>query len=159
MTAPVDIAAPDQAREHLEAWLHDLRTTNYPQTHNTLVRGLGPDQPGPVAFCCLGIGYRTMGKDVEDFRGRSLPDPDFIAWLGLDPSDFNDTDPIIDFPVDLMSQGKDDGRLHLPVWGTTASQLNDDWCLTFPQIADVIAYFGLSKIEPEDLSSIEPQDS
>lgn len=156
--------------EHLNRWLHELRTTTAQQTNSVLASGEDSDH---LAFCCLGIGCQVAGlgleaeyPDEEESDGeevtwrfdgcQDLPPSDFHAWLGLYTEDeaygHGAEDVYLDWP-DAHYLRREHGRAGQALvdggkpmdW--TCAGLNDDAHLTFPQIADMIAYFGI-KAEP-----------
>jgi hypothetical protein len=90
-----------------------------------------------------------------DAEAEDLPPQEFFDWLGL---------PVDHYHGGLFASGGEDVYLDVPyalrprtrerqVAGApriAASALNDEWRLTFPQIADMIDYFGL---RPRELKS------
>jgi hypothetical protein len=103
----------------------------------------------------------VIRRDVDPIFGRALPVGAFHEWLGLDPDDVvEDGDVYVDWPtagqawigdwpghlgyVDepgLIMQGEE----REPYFQRLGcADLNDDLGLTFDQIADVIAYFGVT---------------
>lgn len=125
------------------AWVERLRTTTEPQTSGVLRRiGQPSDTCEPVGYCCLGIACEMVPgiEKIKDAGERvllydssegSLPDR-AQDWLGV-----VDDDPFVDLTF-YPRDGSYDQRM-------TCAGLNDNWQLTFPQIGDVIAYFGFSK--------------
>jgi hypothetical protein len=141
---------------HVQEWVDALRSDAYPQTRERL-KGLVLDAVGDVTdevgYCCLGVGcevahitqehggYGTAGVDM-------LPPLEFMEWLGI--TEFNSESNregdasfnlYLDAPADLMLREpvRSGYKLHL----VPLSDLNDVVRLTFPQIGDLIAYFGV----------------
>lgn len=144
---------------HLNKWLHALRTTDKPQAQQQLA-GRVESHGGDLGYCCLGIGCVVMGLEptyeklneydfnyVEGepddftrvtFEGEPTIAPStFGAWLGIEEYDEPGIDPELSIPWEY------DRRTSKHREMVTCAGLNDDWRLTFSQIADMIAYFGL----------------
>lgn len=135
--------------DHLEIWLRTLETTDKPQVKAHLC---AVDDDNQVGFCCLGIGSVLAGlvpewSDVDPSAPGNyayladeadLAPVEFITWLGLEPEDEGGAyDIILDYTHEMPKAEPDYG-----VWMLRASSLND-WGLTFPQIAQMIRYFGV----------------
>lgn len=123
----------------LKEWTSELRATDKVQgkryLHRVAVNG------EPEKLCCLGIlcqvaGYEPSGAehaDVEDVEvyaygdGISIPPLQISRELGVERT----------FVLDNGPHDRNDVRVGELV------VLNDELGLTFPQIADMIDYFGL----------------
>lgn len=134
-------------QDNLKAWTHKLRDPWLKQANGQLGKRT---EDGGESFCCLGVGETLIHKYVEQEDGAfkfdhttTFPTEEWFKWIGIDvlieewdewPEE---PDPIIDHDF-----GTGPGKNHIGP-RITASVLNDVWHLTFPQIADVIDYFGL----------------
>jgi hypothetical protein len=137
-------------KAHVDEWLHELRTTDKPQAR----LALADRAENGMGFCCLGIGCMVMGLEPQfeklnerdntyvegtpddfdrvAFDGEQALAPEaFGEWLGLQ---WSVNDPVLAIPVEYDHAGS-----HSQV---TCARLNDDWHLSFNQIADMVAYFG-----------------
>jgi hypothetical protein len=144
--------------ENMERWVTALRSGEFPQAKSTLEAvDYTYDDGGEVAdtevrgYCCLGVACKIADPDNEwNWRGIDLPPADFLRWTGLIADDqfSDDEDPYVDFPEGMVDQGSERqvqmGRAPQHLSGhVTCSYLNDTLELSFEQIADLIAYFGL----------------
>lgn len=144
-------------KAHVQEWVDALRSDAYPQTRERL-KGLVLDDDGAVTdvvgYCCLGVGcevahitqehggYGVVGADM-------LPPIEFMEWLGI--TEFNEPNNpsgdgvtfnlYLDAPADLETRTSAYSGCKLRM--VALSDLNDDVRLTFPQIGDLIAYFGV----------------
>lgn len=149
--------------EHWKQWLHELRTTDAGQAHGhmsriTLAEG---DTHGKINNCCLAVGTRLV-PDIKITQGtgftrsqfkfgehqhyRTAP-IEFIRWVGLGHmvGDVNETasfDVVLDYTHPGATQ---DGALLNPD-DVTGAWMNDTVRLTFPQIADMLDYFGVKAL-------------
>lgn len=131
--------------EHFNAWLTALETTDAPQTQGQLAEQRDDDV---IAYCCLGLGCKVAGlpfRPAPDNRltvhgFASLPPAEFGDWLGVELEDATTADLLIDWPEDLIDNNGDSFR---DGDERSAVGLNDGLKLTFPQIADVLRYFGI----------------
>lgn len=147
--------------ENMTAWLDDLRTTDAPQVNGHLMKSVWPNDSHTYGYCCLGRGCVVMGMEP----GRELiasadvlPPGSFVNWLGVHVSPSSrwpgedeanegvDYDLYLDIPEGLYP--RDEAGRSNPNNLVTCAGLNDDWHLTFSQIADMIAYFGIHHAEP-----------
>jgi hypothetical protein len=167
MPVYTDLPPVDQAR--LNEWIEQMRTTEKPQADGKLCKQI---DAGVYGYCCLGLGSLLVpgidqnfvdndpddeGLDVEDrtivyFNGQEdLAPLAFIHWLGLRidaMSEAEGYDLRPDFPTDLRVQGSRDstaGNHGLMVDNCSAAGMNDSG-LTFSQIADTFAYFGVGAV-------------
>lgn len=142
--------------ENLALWLEALRSGKYEQTDSRLAVKY-PD--GPIRYCCLGVGCEVAGVeriDVTDDEGKptgeyafgkvqatDLAPLDFIEWLGLSP-DATTGDVFIDWPDEyaLLSRQEQDSIL-LTRDSMSCANMNDSFDMSFEQIADMLAYFGV----------------
>lgn len=130
--------------ENRKAWTTELRTTHRPQAQGALRDRVpsGEDRSFVTGYCCLGIG-EGVRLGYNNIPRATLPTRDFAEWIGLHvPDEWSPTtaiDPVIDTGWDrnLLRD-----RQGVP-YEWTCSALNDDYHFTFPQIADIIDYFGL----------------
>jgi hypothetical protein len=101
-------------------------------------------EDGKIRNCCLGVASRLAGctesNDPEE-RGRILYDDESMVapprtqeWL----SERGDANPHIDWPPLSAPEG---GWIGHGI-GSMA-ELNDSGLFTFPQIADILDYFGI----------------
>lgn len=130
---------------NLKVWTKALRDPDLMQVHGALVKDENED--GRIGYCCLGVGCVEAGMDV-DAEGEvivldgemygALPPTAFHIWLGLDrpgwkPEVTADIYPDWDF---ITRDGQE-------AYDVTCANLNDEWNLTFVQIADILDYFGI----------------
>lgn len=145
--------------ENVKKWTNTLRTTEHEQVSHVLI-GMDGGTGEVTGMCCLGIGeVECMGKTITakqvhdvymprvngEQRSNGLPGSDFVRWLGatvVGGEDAAKSDVRLDTPEDFtVRAGEDlDDEEYEHV---TASLLNDDFHLTFAQIADMIDYFGV----------------
>ncbi len=146
--------------ENMKAWLRELRTTDKEQGKDALcnvVRSADPDtgrfDKFSYAFCCLGVGQAMLGTEpsVMVSHGMSLASREFVEWLGLEVPSGGESrtedvayDLVVDWPESYSPSRHPTRKLFSTV---TCSRLNDDYKLTFSQIADVIEYFGIKEAE------------
>lgn len=162
-----DLPPVDQAR--LNEWITQMRTTEKPQADGKLSKQI---EPGVYGYCCLGLGSLLVpgieinrvdndpddeGLDVEDqtivyFNGQDdLAPIEFIEWLGLRTPTMSDGgsgfDLRPDYPLDLHIQGVPgaQGKQGMLADTCSAAGMNDSG-MTFAQIADVFAYFGVGAV-------------
>lgn len=150
--------------DNIKRWTNELRVTDLPQAKAMLavlrVEDSGDSDARPentVGYCCLGIGCLVAGIDSSKvdrlgldeqvlieyltFDGEDrLAPTSFAAWLGFGwGSDGWMTSKIQTLVLAAPELRLLDGdRLDSPL-----TILNDNWDLTFPQIADCIDYFGV----------------
>lgn len=134
--------------DNVKAWTERLRTTEHEQTRGALMRV----EIDRTKTCCLGEGtlmvpgvevrQAVTGMSVMLLNECSAMAPiEFIDWLGLHQytsTRLGNYDIRLDIPTDLID------RDAVPLKRLTCSRLNDQG-FTFPQIADLIDYFGLSE--------------
>lgn len=140
---------------HVNEWVAALRITQAPQIVGTLVNEVQVGDAMVPGFCCLGIGQKVAGIELHapDWsheswafsEGTDLPGREFLDWLGVVGTDgVGDADVVVAWPADLLDR---EGFPYLPDptsgGGLTCATLNDGLRLTFPQIADLVAYFGV----------------
>lgn len=145
--------------ENVKKWTNTLRTTEREQISHTLI-GIDSETGEITGMCCLGIGeVECMGKTITtesiagtyfprvngEARSNGLPGSGFARWLGasvLGSEDAAKSDVTIDTPgIFTVRAGEDlDDEEYSHV---TASILNDEFHLTFAQIADMVDYFGV----------------
>jgi hypothetical protein len=125
---------------NMMAWCDTLATTTDPQATGTMVDDRYDSNADRTIlhFCCLGIGERMANPQSPHLRPNEWGQAsrEFIEWLGIYDKESDITfdpegdgaDPVLDWPREYQ---------------TSCAGLNDDWHLTFPQIADMIRYFGL----------------
>jgi hypothetical protein len=152
--------------EHLEAWLHDLETTDAPQGTGVLYRE-NAAKDASIGYCCLGRGCRVMGlpstltnDDEENFGDTiavfghdgytALAPPEFIEWLGIDltaePTS-EGYDIALDVPAHLVSRNDSLGEVaHCSSLNDGILRLDHAGRCTFAQIADMIRYFGIAGV-------------
>lgn len=156
--------------ERTNQWARWLQTTPMKQGTGALHK-VDPET-GSHLFCCLGLGveksqaydrkeeqesseeYDREGEPIRVFAydgADGLPNGAFYQWLGFNEDDLagagynSDQD---DAGLDCYLLAGWVVLLH-PLNGErlgqhTLAAINDDWGLTFPQIGDLIAYFGIS---------------
>lgn len=146
------------SRENFDRWLHELRTTPLGQCSQTLFDTVGTG--AIVEACCLGIGTLLVpGVDAKASIGAAFAPDDFAEWLGVAGARGVRYDEgvnlIVDWPCDLLLKVDADEE-DPDVWispyteAISAAELNDEWRLTFSQIADVFDYFGILGVEWEE---------
>lgn len=142
-----------------QAWADHLRSTTKSQGHGYLaLRAMGTDK---VAYCCMGLGctlipsLRMEGAEdgeIFSFGGHTkYPPMEFLRWLGFTTlprsvSDAGSTKLKIDWPLVSypLTQGKPgEMRSEFRQHDFNLDFLNDTVRLTFDQIGDLIAYFGV----------------
>lgn len=159
--------------ERIRAWCDVLWEGTYEQGKGHLAASTvtfheDADPTVTVGYCCLGVGCLVAGvrHEVETNPSERLVEegdplgnfgdgytdlapPEFMDWLGLPVGnsigrETNGSDVYIDIPVGMPKQGLEDaGSAFQQTQGQiTAAGLNDSG-FTFPQIADLIWYFGL----------------
>jgi hypothetical protein len=120
---------------NMYVWSAALRSGHFSQGKGQLAR----EEHGTVRYCCLGVG--CVKADIEPHKNGttiyfnhhdSMPPVAFREWLGL-PADENRAVVVL---LDVPSSGV--GWPH-----TQFDVLNDNHGLSFPQIADLIDYFGV----------------
>jgi hypothetical protein len=142
---------------HVQEWVAALRSDAYPQTRDQL-KGLvvdGGDVTDVVGYCCLGVGCEVAHIITQEHGGYGaegadmLPPIEFMEWLGI--TEFHSENNLsgdgvafnlyLDAPKDLEMRTpvRSCYKLHM----VPLSDLNDVVRLTFPQIGDLIAYFGV----------------
>lgn len=125
--------------ERTHAWAERLRTTNRAQVYGMLCKYAGSN----IGMCCLGVGSELSGRASIDMKDVALPNGNFAVWLGLElhPGYRYELVESVDIIVDWseLDYPLPRGEEELPSY----SELNDTWGLTFPQIADVVDYFGV----------------
>lgn len=146
--------------DNIKKWTESLRDPDLNQTQGALCV---VKSDGTQSYCCLGLGsslvpgmqvthpdgyiaqYPTSDYEVKfgEAQVRGLAPREFIEWLGLErANDGNwmrrELDIYLDFPHHLSARGGARLRLY------TCSHLNDAG-FTFPQIADLIDYFGIAE--------------
>jgi hypothetical protein len=146
--------------ENLETWLREMETTDKPQVDGFLCRATDDDKD-VLGYCCLGLGAElvpginiiTVGENEDGYCGSkffgetaedALAPVEFIDWLGIDRSDAEDKssyDIALDFPDEMHTIDGNEARYNL-----TAAGMNDAG-FTFPQIAQMIRYFGIAEVE------------
>lgn len=144
-------------QSRIKEWTDTLRTTKIPQTRSTLVEV----RHGKTSMCCLGVGEVlcaggriVVTEDVDvailDPQGtlREELNPDlpvlFLRWLGLDVEDRWDLQ--IDLPQPFYVRPPYDWQTPYALSRMTVAALNDNYRLTFSQIADMVDYFGISGV-------------
>ena len=157
---------------NIKAWVQNLRTTTLKQGKNHLCE---VDPKGGRHFCCLGVGSKQAGVphqvneethmlEFGDEHADNLAPYEFMVWLGLvphsvetdvaqhgEPLDVEDGyDVHLDYPYEIRNL-RQQGKEFSASAGTfsslsTAASLNDSG-FTFAQIADMIDYFGLRRME------------
>jgi hypothetical protein len=147
------------SRRNFDRWLHELRTTPLAQCGQTLF-DTGAD--GTItAACCLGIGTLLVpGVDARLSVGASFAPDNFAVWLGIPGASGVRYDEgvnlIVDWPEHLTlgytepHDDEHDSQFSPYSDAISAAELNDEWNLTFAQIADVFDYFGERGVEFED---------
>lgn len=143
-------------QENVATWTAALRSGAYEQTDGTMVRMVdNRDADSRLTYCCMGVAAVEAGATVSVYRegldedgafyeaycqdGADMPGRVTRSWLGLDVDmDDSEQDIHIDWPEGLLSRSD-----KMPLDSITCSGLNDTLHLTFPQIADVIDYFGI----------------
>jgi hypothetical protein len=155
---------------NLDKWIADLRTTDAPQCTGSLSEFVAWTVDPPedeaefveydvVGYCCLGRGEVARGATFEGQHtvGMDLATREFIDWLGVEYDEHHDRDvhdgdgsDYCNCGWDLVLDVPDQYSVGTPVTNVlpsrmpvVASNLNDSWHLTFPQIADMVAYFGI----------------
>lgn len=129
--------------DNVKTWVAALRDPNNHQVRGALRRDAG--------HCCLGLGYELSGGTLNRISRyqelwttpsgySSLPPTTFHEWLGVRSRSGLTDDVYLDWPEDLPFREHEfvPDPQHVNLAG-----LNDDALLTFPQIADLIDYFGL----------------
>lgn len=113
-------------------WVAALRSGEYKQDIGQLRTGTG--------MCCLGVLCDVRDKEDGIERWGLVTKPDARSWYMYEGSEVFPSDYTCEwsgFPDSSTVPGLKDregGRVHL-------TALNDDYSLTFSQIADVIEYF------------------
>lgn len=156
----------DPAYPHFTEWVDALATTTLPQGIGRLVTI--NEVTGVVeGYCCLGQGCTVMNeiprrsrttdeisREVDwdpagsFFGWTELAPPEFHVWLGLDEPDGEDNIAVA-MPEEYGVQGRLITEEPIKVAGHQASvtltcaAMNDQYLLTFSQIADVLRYFGI----------------
>lgn len=142
--------------DNVRIWVNELRTTGKPQTTERLARTLDTNKTG---YCCLGIvevladspeSDESYDEDGPCFKNDldKYPDENTFAdtnlstfgrdWLGV-----KDDDPTLDVPGEYIGRvARIDGGQGIE-GAPTCANLNDDWGLSFKEIADMLDYFGL----------------
>ncbi len=117
--------------ENVGKWLTALRSGEYDQATGKL-RELN-DNGDVVGYCCLGVACEISGLGTwegEDYLVNGVMDPEVVGllpvavreWLGFDTSN-----PALDVPED------EDETAY-----SSATEANDDYGLSFGEIADAI---------------------
>ena len=155
-----------EAEEHLRLWIETLRTTTDEQSTGLLARQEAEEDT--VGYCCLGIGCKIAGiahvksEPVEDgevevhhyFDGcDELAPPAFVEWLGFETGEKGNSGVGFDLQLAVPDARNMSVSDRPDMWrdrkGTplrnllSAAEMNDSLHLTFPQIADCVAYFGI----------------
>ena len=134
--------------ERLEAWLHDLETTDAPQCNGILA---DYKFEGPTAYCCLGRLAVVAG--IND-GGALLLTADMVEWLVNDGERILLSPSGADLVLDVPDNERDRWGLVARKWETdvnygadvrylSASGLNDKHCQSFTEIAATIREYGL----------------
>jgi hypothetical protein len=136
--------------EHTKMWTDELRVTTTPQVRGNLAAPVDQySENSEIGACCLGVlECVRLGVEPKDLPNVGLPAPESAEWLGV----VNNVPPHvkmvnfnIDYPYDLrVSVGIDAVDVEYIL---SATAMNDDLCLTFSQIADMVDYFGISEAE------------
>ena len=132
--------------ENFNTWIETLRTTDLPQGQKMLRTSEGE-------FCCLGIACTIAPDGNRWLDGELLPVP-VAEWLGLRHlwhsedytwemlrDDYSQFDLVVDYPLDVYPVGDRARNM-----AHTVASYNDAG-FTFPQIADMIEYFGISSLQ------------
>lgn len=162
------IDSPECVRnEHIDEFVNLLRATDKEQGKGELCTILAVDEhgdPTEVAYCCLGLGSKHINlsenvllneDDEATFPGQigfdgitGLAPVAFAQWLGIaGEGDNSEVDPRLDVRgagLLLLQRVK---AAHITALAdlNSLATLNDNG-FTFPQIGDMIAYFGLLKV-------------
>jgi hypothetical protein len=137
--------------EHTKMWTDELRATTTPQVRGNLAAPVDQySENSEIGACCLGVlECVRLGVEPKDLPNDvGLPALEAADWLGVE-TDFLDHVRMvnfnIDYPYDLrVSVGIDAVDVDYIL---SATAMNDDLCLTFSQIADMVDYFGISEAE------------
>lgn len=142
--------------KNMMVFANELRTTTLAQGGGSLHRVSRFGNRVEEEFCCIGVGCRVARIRVDPRRDEvwnsptfavavhyegcsELPPIQFFEWLGFENARMNDNH---DLHLDVPTDWKDlDGQWMLASCALTT--LNDRNRLTFAQIGDLIAYFGL----------------
>ena len=120
-------------KKNAQAWVNDLRHGGHLQCTGQLSI---IEEDGQRSYCCLGRVCELAGLSPNDetpmskfYNGHAGDLPSKAErWLGSD-----NPDPELHIPPKLRAKTKGRDR-------TTATMLNDEYELTFPEIADCISY-------------------
>lgn len=149
-------------------WANALRSEVFNQVKGALWVFRAITEGEQTGFCCLGVGCKIAGvpftlppEDDENYgmvntakfgdtKHEGLPPTEFIDWLGLGPVTdaggiplYLDTGKVLF--IRWRSSFDDTAQLDTQLLSSAAlHHINDDWGLTFPQIGDLIAYFGVT---------------
>lgn len=123
----------------ISEWIHVLRTTKRKQGRYRLATKL---ENGKYAYCCLGIACEVAGLPKREsgfldsvFYGRGKGENTFL------PRELSELLDVSKNPsLDCGDYNRDRNGHYMT---TSLTVLNDDEKFTFPQIADMIEYFGL----------------
>jgi hypothetical protein len=164
--------AEQKEAEFYKARVEALRSGEYKQVQGVLKK-VEVKEPGGdeihrvVGYCCMGVACElipgieaTLLEDDEDEEyerpvyfdsNYELPPAAFYRWLGL--GDYDSDHVYLDVPLDLRVQ-KDTtpaylGDNEMLAISTNLANMNDGGEFTFAQIADCIAYFGVTMESPE----------
>lgn len=165
--------------EHTHQWAISLRGGLFEQATGVLHEVFSTDSSERHRFCCLGLGAKVagckmgqptqrsagtsvipflsnvpsdIGQGAHEVRSIGLPPRAFHEWLGLSlgPSVY-EASVYLDAPMAVGGQRGSPSRF---LGGTGLHVINDEWRLSFPQIADLIDYFGVSAnpVYPESIA-------
>jgi hypothetical protein len=150
---------------HFRQWVNELRTTDKVQANGRLARFKeeGVSDSG-VGYCCLGIvevlaesplydqpddeGLCFLNKQPEGYRHEPVYADNLLSTYGREWLGTTEEDLTLDVPLEYIKRETtvaDDPRSRYQGISScpTCAGLNDDWQLTFPQIADMLDYFGV----------------
>ena len=136
----------------VEKFAELLRTSQQVQITGTLKSRIVPegqklreDQLSPFGYCAMGLLEEFLGYDPEE---HGLICHDTLAWLGYNMDEVRDMvmGELEDFEYSLAVDvvyydSMDKSNTKDPQYIVT---MNDEWGLTFSQIGDMVAYFGLA---------------
>jgi hypothetical protein len=146
--------------DNFNTWLAALRDGTRKQGKMRLAT---VHQDDTVSYCCMGIGCAVAEIEVRaseyshtdagtgdtytwlkygHVEASDLPPDEFVEWLDLATATGDNT-----WHMYLGDQGPEPYDLKTKhgdyIVGAPLATLNDEWGLTFPQIADLLDYFGV----------------
>jgi hypothetical protein len=106
-------------------------------------------------YCCLGVACEVFGIESRQtlngstlteygaFGNETMPPSEFRKILGLSNDTVDGEDVFLDAGDVTYCSDDQDPDTELDLCDIGLAEINDDWGLSFEQIADLIDYFGV----------------